>query len=278
MSDSEKDWIPDVISAVSEFAEKYRTVYKKTEREVAAYFEIGCFLALIGFYEKRGFVGTAANLDGGGAYRYLTTPNGNPANFSHMVMQRNEVCVELRQQVRIVSHLHPDISFTPDMVVVRHGTEAKIKTDPDYAGGKRSFFYVESRDVIAAHECKSMVPFPELMVSFIGMLVTAHAWYGQGEWESLVGSTNDHLAPALFVGGSARPLHTRMVKAMKKILPLNIVLGMHSGTWDLLGATSEAVCIRDPLGRLEPPSSDPGGHTAHTVGLERGKGAGDTHA
>ena len=128
------------------------------------------------FYEKSGFVGSVQNKDGSGAYRYLTTPNGNPANFSYMVMTGDGDAIEIRQQVRILSHVGTDVAFTPDIVVIPHATSLQSRKDADYAGGKRSFFFVNSRDVIAAHECKSMVPFPELLVSFIGMLLAGHAW------------------------------------------------------------------------------------------------------
>lgn len=75
-------WEVQVIEAMKRFASDYSTVYAKTDREISAHFEIGCFLALIEFYEKTGFAGEVKNRAKDGAYRYLTTPNGNPAGFS----------------------------------------------------------------------------------------------------------------------------------------------------------------------------------------------------
>jgi hypothetical protein len=67
-----------------------------------------------------------------------------------------------------------------------------------------------------------MNPFPELLVSFIGMLVAAHEWYPSGA--NVIHSTNEgHLAPTLFVGGSARGIHLRMVAAMGTAYRLNII-------------------------------------------------------
>ena len=105
-----------------------------------------------------------------------------------------------------------------------------------FANGKRTLFSVKSEVVVAAHECKSMNPFPELMVSFIGMLVTAHKWHPGGT--GIKSDQKGHLAPTLFVGGTARALHLNMIKAMQTAYNLNIVVGMHSGTWSLKDASN----------------------------------------
>ena len=108
------------------------------------------------------------NLTSGGEYRYLTAPSGNPHNFSFLSLQSTTGTFELRQQVRVRSHLHDDIAFTPDLVVVRAGVPVQAARDPDFASGRRPFYSVDSTSVVAAHECKSMNPFPELLVGFIG--------------------------------------------------------------------------------------------------------------
>ncbi len=230
-----------------EFASDYSVVYSKKEREISAYFEIGCLLSLIEFYEECGFEGTVRNAGEDGSYRYLTTPNGNPANFSYVSMVKAQEKIEIRQQVRISSHVGDDVSFTPDIVVIPQSTTIREIKDSDYAGGKRKFFFVESSRVIAAHECKSMVPFPELLVSFIGMLIVGHKWFTGTRLKDLVADDGDHLAPCLFVGGSARSIHLRMITGLKNAFPVNVVTGMHSGTWNLLGENADIRRIRNPL-------------------------------
>ncbi len=253
---SAKPWEDQVLDAMKQFAADYSVVYSKKEREIAAHFEIGCLLSLIEFYETCGFTGDVSNPDKDGSYRYLTTPNGNPANFSYIIMTKGREQVEIRQQVRISSHVGKDISFTPDIVVIPRKTRIRKRKDSDYAGGKRSFFFVRSKEVIAAHECKSMIPFPELLVSFIGMLVTGHEWVENEETSKVLKDDGDHLAPCLFVGGSARSIHLRMIKGLKTAYPINIVVGMHSGTWDLLGDNAHIRRIRNPLKVEQSPAGD----------------------
>ncbi len=241
-------WEKDVLTAMRGFAAGYKSVYVKKDRVLSAYFEIGCFLALVRFYEGIGFSGDVKNPDPeDNSYKYLTTPAGNPSNFSYMLMSKEGESIEVRQQVRIVSHVGEDIAFTPDIVVLPAETEIARKTDPDYAGGKRGFFHVTSDQVIAAHECKSLPPFPELLISFIGTIIAAHDWINNDAVSCPLNEDGDHLAPSLFVGGTARSLHLRMIKGLKKAYPMNIVVGMHSGTWNLLGGSADVRRMDNPL-------------------------------
>lgn len=228
-------WVSAIEQKIKTFAKTHSINYRKSEREISASFEIGCFHALTEFYEKN-FEVYPENLTPNNEYRYLTTPSGNPVNFSFIRLKRGNEEFELRQQVRIRSHLNSDIAFTPDMLVIHAGLEINSSRDADYAGGKRSFFCVDSNNVIAAHECKSMNPFPELLISFIGMLVAGHAWLNSSNDMSKVSDDGIHLAPSLFIGGSPRALHSRMVHALETCYPINIILGLHVGTWSLLNS------------------------------------------
>lgn len=225
-------WLKSVEAEAESFAARYGSIYRKSERELAASFEIGCFLAVVHFYEKNCGL-SLENLTEERQYRYLTTPSGNPANFSYVRIEHQDHAFQLRQQVRITSHIGDNIAFTPDFVVIHD--EAKINgvRDLDFAGGKRAFFSVQSKEVIAAHECKSMNPFPELLVSFIGTLVAGHSWMDEHRGKALLRQNGMHLAPTLFVGGTARRFHIRMVNGLEGSYPMNIILGMHRGNWRL---------------------------------------------
>ncbi|MGY3039205.1 hypothetical protein ACVWWQ_000792 [Rhodanobacter sp. TND4EL1] len=227
-------WVKQAESLSKAFASRYKVLIHSTDRQLSASFEIGCFHALLQYYEIQGYKIKPENLIDGN-YRYLTTPSGNPDNFSHVALKGLDGEFELRQQVRIESHVDPEICFTPDLLVLTKNASVGAQKRLDFAGGKRSFFKVSSVDVVAAHECKSTNPFPELLVSFIGMLVAAHAWYPSGG-HAVLTKGSGHMAPTLFVGGTAKPLYLKMIRAMQKCYGMNIVCGLHEGTWDLKGA------------------------------------------
>lgn len=231
------EWVAGIEKAIEAFAKKHSLTYAKKERELSASFEIGCLHTLTDFYEKHSKL--MLNNLVAGQYKYLTTPNGNPANFSYIKGIAGSETFEIRQQVRIRSHLAQDVAFTPDMVVIRNDSEINGALDPDYAAGKRKFFFVKSSDVIAAHECKSTNPFPELLVSFVGMLVAAHQWLLSPIDRTKINSLGCHLAPSLFIGGTASGIHKRMVQSMEANMPINIILGLHRGTWDLLNPEND---------------------------------------
>lgn len=247
MNNNDQQWLEKVKAKIRDFANEYNAVYSKDDRALAAYFEIGCFLSLIQFYENIGFVGQIQNPDKDGAFKYLTTPSGNPNNFSFMLMTSDEESIEIRQQVRIKSHIGDYVSFTPDIIVIPKNEKILDKKDVDYASGKRRFFYITSDKVIAAHECKSLVPFPELLISFLGTLLAGHFWYENYNIDEIVDDNGNHLAPALFVGGSARALHLKMVSGLRNSYPINIILGLHAGIFNLLGEHAEIKRIRNPL-------------------------------
>lgn len=223
-------WVAKAERLLKAFAARHGITIGPSERQLSAAFEVGCLHSLLRFYKKEGYAITPINLIHN-EYRYLTTPSGNPANFSFVSLHGRDGRFEVRQQVRIQSHVADDVQFTPDIVVLVKDAKINAAKDSDFAGGRRKLFSVRSDQVVAAHECKSLNPFPELMVGFIGMLVTAHSWYPNGR--AVTPASKGHLAPSLFVGGSARALHLRMIAALQSSYRLNVVVGLHAGTWDL---------------------------------------------
>lgn len=240
MSSGEATWLARATKLAEAFSKKHGVVMRVTDRQLSAAFEIGSLHALLRFYEAQGYQLNPKNLTDEGEYRYLTSPSGNPSNFSWVEATGPDGEFEIRQQVRVQSHIDGDIAFTPDIVVLIKGATIEDSKREEYASGKRPFYRVHSSSVVAAHECKSMNPFPELMVSFIGMLVSAHEWYPNSD---KLQHTHDkgHLGPTLFVGGTARTLHLRMINAMQKAYYMNIICGLHEGTWSLTDAKNRLV-------------------------------------
>lgn len=225
-------WVRGVLRKIQTFARQYDLVVSQTKREVSASFEIGCFHALTDYYSAE-FKIHPRNLSAEGEYRYLTSPSGRPDNFSYLDLELDGQRYQLRQQVRIRSERHRDVYFTPDMVVLNSSDAIVAVRDDHYARGKRDFLCAASASVVAAHECKSMNPFPELLVSFLGLLYAGHAWLDRPRVPIQSAMHGRHLAPTLFVGGAARALHMRMVRGLEATYPLNIVVGLHAGSWNL---------------------------------------------
>lgn len=219
------EWVKSAESLIKRFERQYSKIYVRKEREYYALFEIGCFLSLVDVYKKKKFTISAKNLTDG-VFRYLTTPNGDPANFSYIEISKGNKKYQIRQQVRVASAKDERIYFTPDILVIKGEAKISGKKDKLYASGRRTFFYVKSNKVVAAHECKSLEPFPELFASFIGMFMLAHDWH-TGNIKT--DKKHAHLAPSLFVGGRARGFHLKMIEGYEEGYPINIITNIHSG-------------------------------------------------
>ena len=250
---SDDAWLLEISGTVKTFCREYKVVYAVTKRERAASFEIGCLHMLLNNYEEVGAL-RPENLNEKGEFRYLTSPSGNPENFSWIRLTIDDREFQIRQQVRVRSHWHADVAFCPDIVVLKQNAEVEAELDPEYANGKRKFFVVSSDQVVTAHECKSLSPFPELLVSFTGMFQAAHKWFVPNSSSNHLHPGGNHPAPCLFIGGDSRPIQRRMIKALEDVFPINIVSGLHSGRFKMSRKKGEAKYLADTM--FDPPSMD----------------------
>jgi len=243
---SDEAWIATVTTAVKAFCREYKVIYAVKARERAASFEIGCLHMLLTNYEQVGAL-LPMNLNEKGEFRYLTSPNGNPENFSWIQLSVNGRDFQIRQQVRVQSHWHNDIAFCPDIVVLKPDASVQSVLDEDFANGKMKFFSVKSDQVVSAHECKSLSPFPELLVSFLGAFQAAHQWYDPRVSYEYLNAQGIHPAPCLFIGGDSRPIQRRMIKALEAEFPINIVSGLHFGQFKMSRKNRAAKYLNDDM-------------------------------
>jgi hypothetical protein len=232
-----QSWIQTVEQLADIFEKKYGSAVRITNSTLFASFEVGCLLVLEKHYRGKGFTINPRNLNqADNSYRHLTSPNGNPANFSYLLLERKGTAFELRQQVRIQSHIDTDIQFTPDLIVLESGAHIKSERSSDYASGKRPFFFVSSTNVVAAHECKAMAAFPELMISFLGMALAGHSWYPDAKSaRSRFGA--GHLQPTLFIGGAGSARHNKMATALAAHCAINVAINTQAGHFRIRGLT-----------------------------------------
>src|SRR5689334_7893012 len=113
----DSDWVLAAEQSARSFAAAHGTTYNFNWDNLWAAFEVGCFHVVVDFYRGPYHI-ALQNLTTAGEYRYLTTPNGNPDNFSFVRLTGPGGSFDLRQQVRVQSALDERISFTPDLVIV----------------------------------------------------------------------------------------------------------------------------------------------------------------
>jgi len=98
-----------------------------------------------------------------GAFRIKLYTQGYQSNFSYFWVEKGEVRLEIRNNLQIFTffsyHRTPrtQLYITPDIAIVR---SASLIDD----------YYVKVSDLIAFGECKNFAPFPEVLVTFEGLV------------------------------------------------------------------------------------------------------------
>ncbi|HET9769033.1 MAG TPA: hypothetical protein VFS60_19460 [Thermoanaerobaculia bacterium] len=102
---------------------------------------------------------------------------------------------------------------------------------------------MQSTYVVAAHECKSAPPFPELLVSYLGMVLLAHPWFDPATPLASVADYGEHLAPTLFIGGAGTLWRQRMVEALEEHFPVNIFLNLHASRFHRFSSVLKRITL-----------------------------------
>lgn len=184
---------------IKAFANIHHAHFKEHAKRVSDYFEMSCYNMIVHYYENLGYQMEAKNLINGD-FRYKCSPSGLLQNFSYFKGTRD---IDSRKDVIYIFHnatvqsSHDVMVFTtPDIVVSR--TE-KPKITRDYYTTKRQLSYIDQPNIITFCESKHLIPFPELMITFIGTV-------NELKPECLSNDTypNDvgHIAPSLMMSGT----------------------------------------------------------------------------
>ncbi len=184
---------------IKAFANTHHAHFKEHAKRVSDYFEMSCYNMIVHYYENLGFKMEAQNLINGD-FRYKCSPSGLLQNFSYFKGSKNvdkeEIIIYVFHNATVQSSHDDRVFTTPDIVVSR------IK-DPlitrDYYTTKKRLSYIDHSNVITFCESKHLIPFPELMITFIGTVNEL-----KPECLSDDGCPDDagHIAPSLMMSGT----------------------------------------------------------------------------
>lgn len=183
-----------------DFSNKHRTVLAEHSKRISDYFEMSCFNMVVQYYEKKGYKLEVQNLQGG-KFKYKCSPNGLLKNFSYFKAVKNVTqgladTVYLYHNATVQSAFDNQVYTTPDIVVSK--TNTPIETKDYYLTGK-TMSYIPNDSLVTFCEAKHLVPFPELMINFIG---TVHELKPECLTESAERQVSAHIAPSLMMSGT----------------------------------------------------------------------------
>lgn len=191
--------IEDFEKDIMDFARIHNAHFKEHAKRVSDYFEMSCYNMIIHYYENLGFKMEVQNLLNGD-FRYKFSPSGLLQNFSYFKGTKNVEGVKseiyIFHNATVQSAHDEEVYTTPDIVVSK--TNDPIITT-DYYITQRKMSYIENVNIITFCESKHLIPFPELMISFLGTVNELKPKCLSKEYCSdLIG----HIAPSLMMSGT----------------------------------------------------------------------------
>ena len=162
--------VRDMLSKIQQFLDRYRhlinvigTLGRINSRPQSAIYECYSLSELALQLERAGW---SVNLDNiqNGEFRFKTSTMGDPNNFSYIIIDKNGLTLEVRQQMRISGRWG---SFTPDICIIQLNSLRSF----DFSN-----FSLHNRHLENFIECKHMEPYPMSCASFVGILYVLNRW------------------------------------------------------------------------------------------------------
>lgn len=225
-------FIPQQVLAtrVDEFLTRHGAVIHSHGKRISQYFEMLVYNMVVSSYESDGFQVQIANLQNG-AFRYRITPTGLPQNFSYFTATKTyrrgqtitDTCIfEIHHNVAVESRMTKGLLLRPDISVINAGSlQPQARATPYFRG--RSYPIVQNKDLQTFVEVKHLNPFPELLISFVGLLNELH---GPAFRKKPSTRRPRHLAPSLALSGNGNPQTIFIRTALMSRYTVNIFYGL----------------------------------------------------
>lgn len=159
-----------MLNIIQQFLDKYKniinvigTLGRIRSKPQSAVYECYSFSELALQLKGAGWDVYVKNIQNG-VFRFKTSTQGDPNNFSYLVIHKNGVTLEVRQQIKIRSRWG---NFTPDICITFNLSRFFNSS---------TTFSLHSRYLENFVECKHLEPYPMSCASFVGILYVLNRW------------------------------------------------------------------------------------------------------
>jgi len=126
------------------------------------------------------------------------------------ITQGIEYNFEIQHNLAVQSSQDAELFTNPDIVIINTNS---CKYSTEYYDTKRTFSYVENKDLISFFEVKHFNPYPELVFNFMGVVNELRSDIISGQAKRYFPK---HLAPSLMVSGKPNKQTARIRLHFKK--------------------------------------------------------------
>jgi len=214
-----------LITDIKSFLIKHQTFISNNSQKISILFQISAYNDVVEYYKRRNFVIKPKNLING-EFRYKQTPTGHPHNFSYFSIlksyKKQNYEFYIYNNIAVESGISKGIFVCPDIVIANVDSICYLYDKEYYFNGLKKYAYIENKNLQSFCEVKHYTPFPELLISFIGLLqeLTNDIYKNKRNNTQL-----KHLAPSLILSGE----HTRPTRQMAQILEKRYRINIFDG-------------------------------------------------
>lgn len=149
------------------FVKKYGYFLRTHAKRISSLVEIAVYNSVVSYYDELGYKIVAKGLGPKKSFIYRISPTGLIENFSCFEAKepKSGKTYTILQNIKIQSAHHKHLYYTPDVVVC---LDKSAITENQASGRQHS--YIENPGLITFVEVKHLVPFPEALFSFTGLV------------------------------------------------------------------------------------------------------------
>ncbi len=157
-----------LIDQAKEFIRKNGYFRRTNAKRISSLVEVATYNSVVAYYQDRGFNLTAKNLGPRKSFRYKIVSTGLIDNFSYFeatdLASKKPICIFHNTKIQSAHNEH--LYYTPDVAVcaVNGAVTVKLKNG-------RRHSYVGNQQLFSFVEVKHLVPFPEALFGFTGLVL-----------------------------------------------------------------------------------------------------------
>jgi hypothetical protein len=195
-----------ISDAIRLFAREHRVALDFINGRQTQLLEVGAFVGVVQHYRACGYNTTVRNPQGSNEFRVKLSTRGHPADYSHVVCERENVVCELHANLSVFGGRDAGV-YCVDVAIVRPDVVPDKK-------GKKSASPIQNNDLISFAEAKKLVIYPMLLAQFAGIVHEVSPKFLKRPKRYRLG--DDHLHPALIALGRLTPNAQDIVKSFKR--------------------------------------------------------------
>lgn len=238
-----KPWIDRkvLLRGARAFIREYGSFIRSHAKRISSLVEIAIYNSIVSYYDEEGYTLKVKNLGPRKSFRYKLSPTGLIENFSYFeaISPDATATLQILHNTKIQSAHNERLYYTPDVVVCEEDGAVTRKLK-----GSRKDSYIINKHLITFVEIKHLVPFPEVLFSFTGLVQEFAPTFITGTVSS---ADKGHLTPMIVFTGVPSKHAERIKKALTKRYGINIVYGTEK--------TDGKIAAFDTLSKYSGPSS-----------------------